>query len=184
MPSADPVACGSDYGYLHASILAGAADGYYHALATRLAERAKREHGSLTVVPTAGSIENVERVTRGSAEAAVGQRFFIHLGRPGEMDEAPRHGPRRGAPYHPMTRWHQALKNRILLENYYLPGDLENQIETFVADYNHRRYHESIDNLSPADVYLDADKPSCWKEKGSSATPSKLARLLHRRQAA
>src|ERR1700722_16235777 len=40
----------------------------------------------------------------------------------------------RGAPYHPMTqgkieRWHQTLKNRILLENYYLPGDLEAQIE-------------------------------------------------------
>ena len=39
----------------------------------------------------------------------------------------------RGAPYHPQTqgkieRWHQTLKNRILLENYYLPGDLENQI--------------------------------------------------------
>ena len=38
----------------------------------------------------------------------------------------------RGAPYHPMTqgkieRWHQTLKNRILLENYYLPGDLEAQ---------------------------------------------------------
>ena len=37
----------------------------------------------------------------------------------------------RGAPYHPQTqgkieRWHQTLKNRILLENYYLPGDLEN----------------------------------------------------------
>jgi transposase InsO family protein len=36
----------------------------------------------------------------------------------------------RGAPYHPQTqgkieRWHQTLKNRILLENYYLPGDLE-----------------------------------------------------------
>ena len=46
---------------------------------------------------------------------------------------------------HPMTqgkieRWHQTLKNRILLENYYLPGDLEAQIEAFVADYNHRRY--------------------------------------------
>ena len=44
----------------------------------------------------------------------------------------------RGAPYHPMTqgkieRWHQTLKNRILLENYYLPGDLEDQIEAFVA---------------------------------------------------
>lgn len=35
----------------------------------------------------------------------------------------------RGAPYHPHTqgkigRWHQPLKNRILLENYFLPGDL------------------------------------------------------------
>ena len=36
-----------DYGYLHASILTGSRGGYYHALATRLAERAKREHGSL-----------------------------------------------------------------------------------------------------------------------------------------
>src|SRR6202166_90755 len=65
----------------------------------------------------------------------------------------------RGAPYHPMTqgkieRWHQTLKNRILLENYYLPGDLEAQIETFVVDYNHLRYHESIGNLTPADVYF------------------------------
>ena len=34
----------------------------------------------------------------------------------------------RGAPYHPQTqgkieRWHQTLKNRILLQNYFLPGD-------------------------------------------------------------
>jgi hypothetical protein len=53
-----------------------------------------------------------------------------------------------------IERWHQTVKNRILLENYYLPGDLENQIETFVADYNNCRYHESIDNLIPADVYF------------------------------
>ena len=55
----------------------------------------------------------------------------------------------RGAPYHPQTqgkieRWHQTLKNRILLENYYLPGDLENQISAFVDHYNNQRYHESI----------------------------------------
>ena len=61
----------------------------------------------------------------------------------------------RGAPYHPMTqgkieRWQPDLKNRILLDNYYLPGDLEAQIEAFVADYNYRRYHESIGNLTPA----------------------------------
>ena len=47
----------------------------------------------------------------------------------------------RGAPYHPQTqgkieRWHQTLKNRILLENYYLPGDLENQIIPTVIDQN------------------------------------------------
>jgi Integrase core domain len=53
-----------------------------------------------------------------------------------------------------IERWHQTLKNRILLENYYLPGDLEAQIEAFVADYNHLRYHESMGNLTPADVYF------------------------------
>ena len=65
----------------------------------------------------------------------------------------------RGAPYHPQTqgkieRWHQTLKNRILLENYFLPGDLEAQIEVFVDHYNHQRYHESINNVTPADVYF------------------------------
>ena len=65
----------------------------------------------------------------------------------------------RGSPYHPQTqgkieRWHQTLKNRILLEHYYLPGDLERQIAAFVAHYNYARYHESLENLTPADVYL------------------------------
>jgi transposase InsO family protein/transposase-like protein len=65
----------------------------------------------------------------------------------------------RGAPYHPQTqgkieRWHQTLKNRILLENYYLPGDLERQVAAFIEHYNHARYHESLDNLTPADVYF------------------------------
>jgi putative transposase len=65
----------------------------------------------------------------------------------------------RGAPYHPMTqgkieRWHLTLKNRVLLENYYLPGDLKCAIADFVEHYNHRRYHECLDNLTPADVYF------------------------------
>src|SRR5215468_4483322 len=59
-----------DYGYLRASILTGAAGGYYHTLATRLAERAKRGHGSLSVIPTAGSIENVRRLTSGQADCS------------------------------------------------------------------------------------------------------------------
>jgi transposase InsO family protein len=39
----------------------------------------------------------------------------------------------RGAPYHPQTqgkteRWHQTLKNCLLLDNYFFPADLEAQI--------------------------------------------------------
>ena len=65
----------------------------------------------------------------------------------------------RGAPYHPQTqgkieRWHQTLKNQIVLENDCLPGDLEKQIEQFVDHYNHQRTHESLNNLTPADVYF------------------------------
>jgi transposase InsO family protein len=64
----------------------------------------------------------------------------------------------RGAPNHPQTqgkieRWHQTLKNRVLLENYFLPGQLEAAVYAFVDHYNHRRYHESLGNLAPADVY-------------------------------
>jgi TRAP-type uncharacterized transport system substrate-binding protein len=59
-----------DYGYLHASILTGTAGGQYYALATRLAERAQREHGTLTVIPTAGSIENVSRLAAGQDQCA------------------------------------------------------------------------------------------------------------------
>jgi hypothetical protein len=53
-----------------------------------------------------------------------------------------------------IERWHQTLKNRVLLENYFLPGDLERQIENFVEHYNHERYHESLKNVTPADVYF------------------------------
>ena len=65
----------------------------------------------------------------------------------------------RGAPNHPQTqgkieRWHQTLKNRILLENHYLPGALEAAVGEFVDHYNHRRLHESLGNVTPADVYF------------------------------
>jgi putative transposase len=46
------------------------------------------------------------------------------------------------------------MKNQILLDNYYLPGQLEARLAEFVDYYNSRRYHESLNNLSPADVYF------------------------------
>jgi putative transposase len=65
----------------------------------------------------------------------------------------------RSAPYHPMTqgkieRYHRSLKNVINLDHYYLPGDLERNIHDFVDYYNNLRYHESLDNVTPADVYF------------------------------
>ena len=35
-----------------------------------------------------------------------------------------------------------------------MPGDLERQIEAFVEHYNHQRYHESLNNVTPADAYF------------------------------
>ena len=45
------------------------------------------------------------------------------------------------------------MQNQILLENYDLPGQLESAVGRFVEYYNHQRYHESLNNLTPADVY-------------------------------
>ena len=65
----------------------------------------------------------------------------------------------RGAPYHPMTqgkieRYHRSMKNVVKLNNYYSPGDLIAEIDSFVEYYNNKRYHESLNNVTPADVYF------------------------------
>lgn len=69
----------------------------------------------------------------------------------------------RGKPYHPMTqgkieRYHRTMKNIIRLQNYYLPWELEQEIDLFVTYYNHERVHESLDNMTPADVYCGRDR--------------------------
>jgi hypothetical protein len=45
------------------------------------------------------------------------------------------------------------MKNVLLLEHYYLPEELEQRIGEWVEHYNHHRYHESLDNCTPADVF-------------------------------
>jgi len=68
----------------------------------------------------------------------------------------------RGAPYHPQTqgkieRYHRTMKNLIKLQHYYMPDELEREIGQFVEYYNNQRYHESLDNLTPSDVYNGRD---------------------------
>ena len=95
----------------------------------------------------------------------------------------------RGAPFHPQTqgkieRWHQTLKNRILLENYHLPGDLENQIDAFVDYYNNHRYHEAIGNLAPADVYFGRGKTILLERERIKRKTIETRRLMYRSKAA
>ena len=95
----------------------------------------------------------------------------------------------RGAPYHPQTqgkieRWHQTLKNRILLENYFLSGDLNASIGRFVEHYNHHRYHESLKNLTPADVYFGRGETILLERERIKRDTFKQRRLQNRNQAA
>jgi transposase-like protein len=95
----------------------------------------------------------------------------------------------RGAPYHPQTqgkieRWHQTLKNRISLENYFLPGDLKHQIEAFVDHYNHQRYHESLNNVTPSDVYFGRAQAILNKRERIKRKTLETRRLQHRKFAA
>jgi putative transposase len=65
----------------------------------------------------------------------------------------------RGAPYHPQTqgkieRYHRTMKNVVKLQNYYFPEELKAALKDFVAYYNNDRYHESLNNVTPADVYF------------------------------
>ena len=95
----------------------------------------------------------------------------------------------RGAPMHPQTqgkieRWHQTLKNRILLENYFLPGDLEAQIEAFIDHYHHRRYHESLGNVTPADAYFGRAPAIINQRERIKRQTIEYRRLQHRKLAA
>jgi len=95
----------------------------------------------------------------------------------------------RGAPNHPQTqgkieRWHQTMKNRVLLENYFLPGALEQAVEAFVGYYNHSRYHESLGNVTPADVYFGRDGTILSERRKTKEKTMKQRRLINQRQAA
>lgn len=95
----------------------------------------------------------------------------------------------RGKPYHPMTqgkieRWHRTMKDTILLDNYYLPEELTARIEEFVTHYNTRRYHESLNNLTPEDVWLGRGHTVLAYRQKIKENTLHLRKLLHRQSAA
>jgi RNA-directed DNA polymerase len=62
------------------------------------------------------------------------------------------------APHHPQTngkieRFHETLRARMNLLVYTSPDELRRTMQAFIDYYNHRRYHEAVGNVTPADVY-------------------------------
>jgi transposase InsO family protein len=91
----------------------------------------------------------------------------------------------RGRPYHPMTqgkieRWHRSLKNQVLLDKDYLPGQLEQRRKQFVSHYNTRRYHESLNNLTPEDGYLGRGQATLNERDKIKRATLETRRRLHR----
>lgn len=87
----------------------------------------------------------------------------------------------RGAPNHPQTqgkieRYHRSMKNMIKLGNYCSPDELRQVIGAFVNYYNNHRYHEALDNLTPADVYFGRGSEILQRRK-----ETKLKTLQERR---
>ncbi len=89
-----------------------------------------------------------------------------------------------GAPMHPQTqgkieRYHRSMKNVVKLEHYYLFEDLKRAIDEFVAYYNNERYHESLENCTPADVLFGRQSNILKQRDMIKKKSMKTRRLKH-----
>ena len=71
------------------------------------------------------------------------------------------------------------MKNKILLNKYYFPSELQEQLQRFVNYYNHERYHESLDNLTPADVYYGRGQEILEQRENIKLNTLAMRRQLH-----
>ena len=72
------------------------------------------------------------------------------------------------------------MKNVVKLENYYYPDELRNRLAEFVNFYNNHRYHESLGNVTPADVYFGRQKEILNRRKEIKMETIKERRNMNR----
>ena len=73
------------------------------------------------------------------------------------------------------------VRNSIASE---LAEYIEAQIKAFVEHYNHRRYHESLDNVIPADAYYGRAAAIIKQRERIKRQTIEYRRLHHRKLAA
>jgi len=71
---------------------------------------------------------------------------------------------------HPQTqgkieRYHRKMKNLVKLNHFYHPEELIQALEKFVENYNNKRYHKSMNNPTPTDVYFGRSEQILEKRK-------------------
>jgi putative transposase len=92
-----------------------------------------------------------------------------------------------GKPMHPQTqgkieRYHRTMKNVVKLNHFYHPEELIKALEKFVENYNKSRYHESLYNLTPADVYFGRDEQILQKRKQIKQDSIRKRRKLYNQE--
>ena len=80
-----------------------------------------------------------------------------------------------------IERYHRSMKNVVKLENYYYPWELEKAIAEWLDHYNHERYHESLDNVTPADVY-EGRRNDILDKRAKVKSHTLIQRKIHKLQ--
>jgi len=92
----------------------------------------------------------------------------------------------RGRPLHPQTqgkieRYHRSMKNVIKLNNYFSPEQLERKLGEFVYYYNYKRYHESLQNLTPAEIYYGNAESKLKQRRITKSRTLKARKMQYRK---
>ncbi len=92
--------------------------------------------------------------------------------------------PIHGRSNHPQTqgkieRYHRTMKNIVKLNHYFCPDELIDAVGDFVHYYNHKRYHESLDNVTPADVYWGKKEQILRRREKIKIQNMKMRRALY-----